>query len=206
MSIAIIDYDAGNLTSVARALHYLGFTAEITADPERLRSADQVIFPGVGAAAQCMANLRASGMAEALRDVVAAGTPVLGICIGMQLLMRRSDENGGVDCLGLIPGTVKRFQPVDRRLKVPHMGWNTVTLADRLLRHDVPEQSCFYFVHSYYCDPIEGPGVLRIAESDHGHRFCAGVRKGNLVAVQFHPEKSGRVGLQVLRNFLEGDR
>jgi glutamine amidotransferase len=201
MRVVIIDYQAGNLTSVKAALGRLGCQAEITADPAAVALADRVVFPGVGSAAACMANLRQAGLDRALRETVAAGKPLLGICIGMQLLFERSEEDGGVECLGLLPGTVRRFQLADPALKVPHMGWNTVEFAADPLADGVPVGSHFYFVHSYYCDPA--PGVAVMATSDHGIRFCAGVRRGNLAAVQFHPEKSGKVGLRFLENFLK---
>jgi imidazole glycerol-phosphate synthase subunit HisH len=201
MRVVIIDYQAGNLTSVKAALGRLGCQAEITADPAVVARADRVVFPGVGSAAACMANLRQAGLDRALRDTVAAGKPLLGICIGMQLLFERSEEDGGVDCLGLLPGAVRRFQLADPALKVPHMGWNTVDFAVDPLADCVPPGSHFYFVHSYYCDPA--PGVAVIATTDHGIRFCAGVRRDNLAAVQFHPEKSGKVGLRFLENFLK---
>ena len=202
MSVAIIDYRAGNLTSVQRALAHLGVAGEVTADPARIATADRVIFPGVGAAGSCMSNLVDTGMADALREAVASGRPVLGICVGMQLLFERSEEDGGVACTGLLPGEVQRFRPADRSLKVPHMGWNPVSFADgEPLAQGIPAGSAFYFVHSYFCAPADEAQV--IARSDHGESFCAGVRRDNLVAVQFHPEKSGPVGLQLLRNFLE---
>jgi len=202
MSISIIDYKAGNITSVLRAVRNLGHEdAAISADPAVIAAADRVIFPGVGAAGSCMANLRERGMDAALRDAVAAGTPVLGICIGMQLILDVSDEDGGVDCLGLVPGRVELIEPPDASYKVPHMGWNPVAFAaDEPLAEGVPEGSCFYFVHSFRCVPA--PGVQVIATTDHGVEICAGVRRDNLVAVQFHPEKSGEVGLRVLKNFL----
>ncbi len=200
MRVAILDYQAGNLTSVLRALAHLGQEAEITSDAQRLAHADKVIFPGVGAAGSCMANLHAAGLDAALRALVAAGTPLLCICVGMQLLFERSEEDGGVPCLGLLPGTVKRFRPRDHAIKVPHMGWNPPTLADDPLWRGIPAGTDFYFVHSYYCDP--GPAVSRIATAEHGEPFCAGVRQGALAAVQFHPEKSGPEGLRLLANFL----
>ena len=200
MTIAIIDYRAGNLTSVQRAVHRLGVEATISADPAVVTSAPAVIFPGVGAAASCMANLRAAGLDRALHDVVAAGTPLLGICIGMQLLFSHSEEDGGVDCLGLIPGTVRRFQPRDRSIKVPHMGWNRVRFAvAEPLAADLEPDPALYFVHSYHCVP-DDPAMV-VAHCDHGESFCAGVRHGSLVAVQFHPEKSGPVGLRILSAF-----
>src|SRR4051812_11464430 len=202
MRVAILDYQAGNLTSVERALAHLGHVAEVTSDPAVLARADRVIFPGVGAAGSCMGHLRAAGLDHALRPVIAAGKPLLCICIGMQLLFEHSEEDGGVDCLGVLPGTVKRFVASDPSIKIPHMGWNAVTLAADPLTAGIPDGSHFYFVHSYYCAPTPAAGTTLLAESEHGVRFCAGVRHGNLAAVQFHPEKSGPAGLKLLGNFL----
>lgn len=201
MRVAILDYRAGNLTSVQRALHHLGCHAEVTNDPAAVCAADRIIFPGVGAAASCMANLRELGLDQALRTVIAAGKPVLGICIGMQLLFDHSEEDGGTPCLGILPGTVRRFRPVDPAIKVPHMGWNALhwQTVDPLAA-GMTGDSHFYYVHSYYCDPAAGVTVT--ATCDHGQVFCAGIRRDNLAAVQCHPEKSGPVGLQLLRNFL----
>ncbi|MBA3708728.1 MAG: imidazole glycerol phosphate synthase subunit HisH [Planctomycetes bacterium] len=201
MRIALIDYQAGNITSVRRALASLGHEAVVSADPAVVAKADKVIFPGVGAAGSCMANLRAAGLDRSLREVIAAGTPVLCVCIGLQLLFESTEEDGGTSCLGLLPGSVVRFRPTDPALKVPHMGWNEVRFADDPLTRGLPT-SHFYFVHSYFCKP--GAGVRVIATSDHGEPFCAGVRKDNLVAFQFHPEKSGPAGLQLLANFVAG--
>jgi glutamine amidotransferase len=200
MSTAILDYDAGNLTSVQRALAHLGHEAVVTADPEVVDRAERVIFPGVGAAESCMASLNRKGLGDAIRRAVARDKPVLVICVGMQLLFERSAEDGGVPCLGILPGTVERFQPTDPTIKVPHMGWNPTRLRDPLLSAGIADESCFYYVHSYHCVP--GPGVEVIATADHGGPFCAGVRRGNLAAVQFHPEKSGTVGLRLMQNFL----
>jgi glutamine amidotransferase len=201
MRVAIIDYEAGNLTSVARAVRRLGHEAEVTADGARIAAADRVIFPGVGAAASCMTGLRARGQDRALMAAIASGRPVLGICVGMQLLFERSEEDGDTPCLGLLPGAVTRIRPADTACKVPHMGWNPVAmpLADPLFA-GIPEDTCFYFVHSYACRPASGVAV--IATTDHGEAICAGVRRDNLAAVQFHPEKSGDAGLQLLGNFL----
>lgn len=201
MRVVILDYQAGNLTSVQRALHHLGMEAEVTGDPATVCAADRIIFPGVGAAGACMANLRAAGLDQALRTVIAADKPVLGICIGMQLLFEHSEEDGGTACLGLLPGTVRRFRPTDAAIKVPHMGWNRLQwqVTDPLAA-GIPADSNFYYVHSYYCAPAAGVTVTAI--SDHGQGFCAGVRRGNLAAVQCHPEKSGPVGLRLLQNFL----
>ena len=202
MSTAILDYDAGNLTSVQRALAHLGHDAVVTADPQVVDRAERVIFPGVGAAGSCMASLNTKGLSDAIRRAVARDKPVLVICVGMQLLFERSAEDGGVPCLGILPGTVERFSPADRTLKVPHMGWNPTRFNDPVLGAGIAPDSCFYYVHSYHCVP--GPGVQVIATADHGGNFCAGVRRGNLAAVQFHPEKSGDVGLRLIRNFLDG--
>lgn len=202
MRTAILDYGAGNLTSVQRACAHLGCAADIVRDPSALAAADRIIFPGVGAAGAAMARLAESGLAAALRRAIAEGRPVLGICLGLQLLFEESAEDGGVACLGVLPGRVVRLEPADARCKVPHMGWNAVDFApDEPLAQGLPDRH-FYFVHSYVAQP--GPGVRTIAESEHGGRFCAGVRAGSLVAVQFHPEKSGAAGLALLGRFLAG--
>ena len=201
MRTVILDYDAGNLTSVQRACAHLGQETQIVRDPTAVDHADRVIFPGVGAAGSCMSSLEASGLGKALRRAIASGKPVLAICVGLQLLFERSDEDGGVPCLGILPGKVVRFQPTDHALKVPHMGWNDVAFAaDEPLAIGLPGRHCYY-VHSYYVEP--GPGVRVVAWSDHGVRFCAGIRRDNLAAFQFHPEKSGAVGLKLLANFLK---
>jgi glutamine amidotransferase len=197
--IAILDYQAGNATSVRRALASLGAEATITSDPAVVARAERVVFPGVGAAGSCMANLRSSGLDRAVSDVAASGRPLLVVCVGMQLLFEWSDEDGGTPCLGILPGKVVRFTPTDAQVKVPHMGWNEVAFASDPLARELPDRH-FYFVHSYHCVP--GPGVEVIATADHGGAFCAGVRRGQVAAVQFHPEKSGPAGLALLRNFL----
>jgi imidazole glycerol-phosphate synthase subunit HisH len=200
MRVAILDYKAGNATSVQRAAASLGFDAEVTSQPEAVARADKVIFPGVGAAGSCMENLRSAGLDQALHDAARSGRPVLCVCIGMQLLFERSAEDGGVDCLGLCPGRVERFSLSDRSLKIPHMGWNAVEHSGDPLFDGISAGTRFYFVHSYHCLPA--PGVPVIATSEHGGKFCAGVRRDNVAAVQFHPEKSGPAGLRLLRNFL----
>ncbi len=201
MRVAILDYQAGNLASVRRALAHLGVEAEVTDDPARIAIADRVIFPGVGAAASCMDNLTARGLDRAIAEFAATGRPLLGVCIGMQLLFERSEEDGGVACLGLLPGTVRRFRPSEPTLKVPHMGWSDVTTVADPLFDGIDAGSHFYFVHSYFCAPSAGVAV--IASADYGGRFCVGVRRGNVAAVQFHPEKSGAYGLRLLANFLK---
>ena len=201
--LAILDYDAGNLTSVARAVAHLGVTdAVVTKDPAVVAQADRIIFPGVGAAGSCMANFRRYGLDAALRAAVASSKPILVICVGMQLLFESSEEDGGTACLGVLPGRVVRFRPDDATIKVPHMGWNPTRFTDPVLGQGLPADPAFYYVHSYHCVP--GPGVEVIATAHHGVDFVAGVRRGSLAAVQFHPAKSGALGLRLMRNFLDG--
>lgn len=201
--IAIVDYRAGNLTSVARALHFLEKPCRITSDPDELRRASRIIFPGVGAAGEAMSHLRQAGLDHLLRECVQEGKPVLGICMGTQVILEHSEEND-TTCLGIVAGCVKRF-PDDlrqdgERLKIPHMGWNRVAFQkDHSVFHGLPEGAEFYFVHSYYPEPADFELVAGWTE--YGLRFCAALAYKNLVAVQFHPEKSGRPGLQILNNF-----
>ena len=200
MRVAILDYGAGNLASVRRAFAHLGAEAVITADPQVITGAERVVCPGVGAAASCMGALKGSGTDAALRAALGAGRPVLGICLGLQLLFEHSEEDGGTPCLGILPGRVIRFRCTDPGLKIPHMGWNPTVLTDPVLGRSLPQESLFYYVHSYHVVP--GPGVQVVATSDHGGTFCAGVRRDNLVAMQFHPEKSGPAGLRLLADFI----
>jgi glutamine amidotransferase len=200
--IAIVDYRAGNLTSVARALEHLGHRCEITDDATRIRRADRVILPGVGAAGATMENLRALGLDRVLRDDVAqAGKPFLGICIGIQILMERSEEDRA-ECLGVIAGNVVRFPAANggERLKVPQIGWNRVRQTKpHPVFAGVPDNTHFYFVNSYY--PVPADSSLRIATSDYGVPFTTAIARDNVIATQFHLEKSGAVGLKLLDNF-----
>ena len=200
--IAIVDYKAGNLTSVARALEHLGHRCEVTNRPESVRAADRVILPGVGAAGATMESLHALGLDEVLsNDVARAGKPFLGICIGIQVLLDRSEEDDA-RCLGIIAGRVVRFPAaVDGRpLKVPQIGWNHVRqVRPHPIFHGVPDDSHFYFVNSYY--PIPDDSALTIAISDYGVPFCAAIARDNVIATQFHLEKSGAAGLRMLDNF-----
>ncbi|MCZ6795851.1 MAG: imidazole glycerol phosphate synthase subunit HisH [Planctomycetota bacterium] len=204
--IAVLDYGAGNLTSVALAVRHLGREPFITRDPEDVRRAERVIFPGVGAAQACMASLRSLGLDDALREAHAAGKPILGICIGCQVIFSRSEEDGGTDCLGLLPGEVVRLRFAGGvRRKVPHMGWNEVRVrGEHPLFRGVPEKSQFYFVHSYHPRP-EDEALVRGTAVYGGIEFAAVVAQGNLAAVQFHAEKSGPPGLRLLENFLTWD-
>jgi glutamine amidotransferase len=200
--IAIIDYQAGNLTSVRLALDALGAKSCVTADPELVRRAKRVVLPGVGAVGSAMRSLQASGLAEALRAAVAAGTPLLGVCLGMQLLFERSEEDGGTAALGILPGRVRRFAPTDPRVKIPHMGWNAVVRArPHPLLAGIPDAAEFYFVHSYYCAPAAAE--LGVAHTEYaGIQFACAVGRGNVFATQFHPERSGRIGLRIYESFL----
>ncbi len=203
--IAIIDYNAGNLTSVRLALEHIGAPCEITREPARIRAAERVIFPGVGAAGEAMKHLRALGLRETLQAVVESGTPFLGICLGTQVIFEFSEEDGGTPCLGLIPGKVRRFTPSDPHCKIPQMGWNTVEFARaHPLFAGIEERSEFYFVHSYY--PAASDPAYIVGETDYADvRFASAVGKANLFATQFHPERSGRVGLRLLENFSKWD-
>ena len=192
--IVIVDYKAGNLTSVMLAFDALGAETLVTSDPEMVRAADRVVFPGVGAAASAMENLRSLGLVEAVREAASA-KPFLGICLGMQILFEHSAEDGGVDLLGVLPGKVRRF-PVVPGCKVPEIGWNQVK---GLRVEGVPDGSEFYFVHSYYAE--KGAYTAGVTEYA-GIEFTSAVRKDNLLATQFHPEKSGRIGLFLLSSFL----
>ena len=200
--IAIVDVCAGNLRSVEKALAAVGGEAVVTADPEVVRRADKLVVPGQGAIGPFVAGLAARGLEAPLREALSRGVPYLGICLGMQVLFDESEEGGGVAGLGLIAGRVERLRPRDPALKIPHMGWNQLHRhrADALLA-DVPEGAEVYFVHSYHAVPAD-PGVI-VLTTDHGGPVCAAVRQGNVFACQFHPEKSQRRGLALLRAFVE---
>ena len=199
--IAIVDYKAGNLTSVKLAFEALGIEAVVTDKASGILAADRVVFPGVGAAGASMRNLAELGLAEALRTVIRRGTPFLGICVGMQILLDRSEEDGGVPTLGFIPGEVRLFRPTNRADKVPQIGWNGVRFRrPHPVFAGVEDDTEFYFVHSYYpapADPADCVGVTDYA----GVEFAAVIGRANLVATQFHIEKSGRIGLKVFQNF-----
>lgn len=199
----IVDYDAGNLRSVQRACAEVGVQAEITNDPEGVRAAERIIFPGVGAAGSAMRSLRARDLDAALTEAVAGGTPVLGICLGLQISLERSEENDQTT-LGIIPGEVRRFALSDPALKVPHMGWNEVRVVrEHPLLEGVAPGDEFYFVHAYYPVPRHDGVVCAVA--DYEGDFCCALGSANYFATQFHPEKSGRVGLRLLERFARWD-
>ena len=199
--IAIVDYKAGNLTSVKLAFKALGIEAVVTDQAADILAADRVVFPGVGAAGASMRHLAELNLTQTLKTVVARGTPFLGICVGMQILLDRSEEDGGTATLGLIPGDVRLFRPSDSADKVPQIGWNTVRFNRRHpVFEGVEDETEFYFVHSYYPMPT-GPAD-RLGVTDYaGVTFTSVVGWANLVATQFHIEKSGRIGLRVFENF-----
>lgn len=192
----------GNLRSVQKALERVGAEAIVTSDPEAIAAAEKVILPGVGAFGDAIAELRARSLIEPIKESIAAGKPFLGICLGLQMLFDIGYEGGEQPGLGVVAGRVERFR-ADCGLKIPHMGWNQVTFAqsDCPLMKGIPEQAHFYFVHSYYVVPSDS-SVTWLA-CDYAGEFCAAIRRGNLFATQFHPEKSQRDGLQMLKNFAE---
>ena len=199
MNIAIIDYGAGNLRSVVNAVNHLGYQPGITKCAADVLAAQMVILPGVGAAETAMTNLRAFGLTDAIRQVIAENRPFLGICLGLQILFSATEEGGGGhECLGVFQGQVRKLPA---GLKIPQMGWNQVrqTLAHPIFA-GIPDNTNFYFVHSYYADPEDKSLVA--GETEYGIPFCSVVARGNLVATQFHPEKSGDDGLKIYANFI----
>lgn len=200
--IAIIDYDAGNVKSVEKAIEHLGYSAKLTRDRQDIMNADSVILPGVGAFGDAMNRLSEYDLVPVIKDVVSQNTPFLGICLGLQLMFDSSEESPGAQGLSLLPGKVIRIP--DKGLKVPHIGWNSLDYpnAGRLFE-GIPEQSYVYFVHSYYLKAKNSSDVA--ATSDYGIVYDAAVESGNIYATQFHPEKSSDVGLMILKNFVEID-
>ncbi len=197
-TISIVDYQAGNVRSVQKAIEAVGAQARITGDPEDIARSDALVFPGQGACDSSMRRLRERGLVEPIRDFIMGGRPFLGVCLGLQLLLEDSNE-GSEPCLGVLPGRVRRLPP---GTKVPHMGWNEVSLrGDHPVFAGVPSGSYFYFVHSYYADPEDESVVL--GTTSYGLDFCSAAAWDNVVAVQFHPEKSGDLGLRIYRQFID---
>jgi len=197
--IAIVDYVAGNLRSVANAISRLGYQPKITSSPADLLNAQAVILPGVGAAADTMKNLKRLGLASPIRQLITEERPFFGVCIGLQVLFTSTEEGGWHECLDIIPGRVRKLPA---GLKVPHMGWNQVKQkASHPIFSGIPDEANFYFVHSYYVEPDDKSLVA--GETDYGVPICSVIARGNLVATQFHPEKSGEFGLKMYSNFLK---
>ena len=202
--IAIIDYDAGNIASVGKALHFLGRETVLTREEKAILEADQVILPGVGSFGDAMGNLRRFGLDQVIEEVVRRKIPFLGICLGLQLLFESSEEAPGVAGLGILKGSIRKI-PAAEGLKIPHMGWNLLRLCnDGRLFQGISQEPYVYFVHSYYLQAQEEEIVRATAE--YGVSIHASVEKGNVFACQFHPEKSSRVGLQILKNFASLER
>ena len=209
--VAVIDYGMGNLHSVTKAIEYVGRELDedtevlVTSNAHDISQSDRVVFPGVGAIRDCMAEIKRLGIDNKIQDAIKE-KPILAICVGMQALMKQSEENHGVQCIGLFDGRVKLFgDPLldseNNILKVPHMGWNQVRQTkNHALWRDIPDDSRFYFVHSYYAVPARKESVYAL--TDYEDQFASVISKDNLIATQFHPEKSGRVGLRLLSNFL----
>ncbi len=202
--IVIVDYGMGNLRSVEKAIASIGASSVISNDPDAISKADKLVIPGVGAFGDCMKNIRAYGIEDAVKQSIAKGMPVIGICLGMQMLFEDGDENPGVKGLGLMKGSVKGFDhnlSAGKGLKIPHMGWNIVRqIKKSFLFEGIPDKSYFYFVHSYYPSPVED---VSIGITDHGIDFTSVIQKDNVVATQFHPEKSQANGLKLLSNFVK---
>ncbi len=202
--IVVIDYGAGNLRSVARALAHVDEAPIVSADPSDIDRAAGVVLPGVGAAADTMENLRSRRLVEPITEYIAAGGPFLGVCMGLQALFEWSEEGDGQDCLDILPGKIRRFPP-SPGLKVPHMGWNTVEwVREHPVVEGIPSGSYFYFVHSFY--PVAGDPSLVLGETKYGVSFPSVVARDNVVATQFHPEKSGDHGLRIYENFVRWAR
>ncbi len=200
--IAIVDYGMGNLRSVEKAFLKIGAKAHVTGEPSDLNNAEALVLPGVGAFADCMRNLREKDLLEVVISSIEKGKPYLGICLGLQILFEESEEFGLNKGLGIISGKVRRFSFKNKELKIPHMGWNSIKIIKRApIFTDIPEESYFYFVHSYYVEPSDTSVISTLTE--YGHPFVSSIWKDNIIATQFHPEKSQALGLKVLKGFVE---
>lgn len=197
MDTAIVDYGTGNIRSVLKAVEFSGYSAEVIDTPEKISAAKSLIIPGQGSSGYAMKKLHEKQLVNPIIDYIKQQRPFFGVCLGLQLLMETSEEDPE-PCLGIISGEVKRFK---HELKIPHMGWNQVQFTrQNPVFSDIPEDSFFYFVHSYYVDPLDDNIVL--GKTDYGLNFCSAIAKDNIIATQFHPEKSGEIGLSLYRNFL----
>ena len=196
--IAILDYGAGNLKSVSKALDFLGAEHKITNSPKEIAKTDKLIFPGVGNFGDVMALLNEKKLTEPIKSFISSGKPYLGICLGLQILYESSEESPGINGLGILEGNARRFKI---GFKVPHIGWNTIKIRKKsMLFSGIIDENYFYFVHSYYVNPKYMKSIL--TTTDYGTEFVSGIEAGNIFAVQFHPEKSGKIGLRLLENFL----
>jgi glutamine amidotransferase len=218
--IVIIDYGMGNLHSVRKALEVCGARVKVSSSPADIKKAQKIVFPGVGAFGAAMKELKRRGLEAPIKEAIAAGKPFLGLCLGLQLLFDKSEEAPGVRGLGILRGEVKKFRasysaqrtsskdkkPVKEKLKIPHMGWNSIVHSPKSIAHrskilkDIPDGSYMYFVHSYYVKPKDKKVIL--TKTGYGLDFASGVHSGNVYALQFHPEKSQELGLRILRNFI----
>ena len=198
--IAVVDYDAGNVKSVEKAIEKLGAKHILTSDPAEIAKADAVILPGVGNFGDCVSKLKERGLDASLKEYAASGKPFLGICVGLQLLFDESEESPGVKGLSILPGKIKRF-PGSADLKVPQIGWNDIIESKGRLLEGIDKETYFYFVHSYYLE-CEDPSIVT-SRTEYGITYDSSVEKGNVFATQFHPEKSSDAGLKVLSNFLK---
>jgi len=197
LDTAIVDYGTGNIRSVLKAVEFSGYSAEVIDTPEKISAAKSLIIPGQGSSGYAMKKLHEKQLVNPIIDYIKQQRPFFGVCLGLQLLMETSEEDPE-PCLGIISGEVKRFK---HELKIPHMGWNQVQFTrQNPVFSDIPEDSFFYFVHSYYVDPLDDNIVL--GKTDYGLNFCSAIAKDNIIATQFHPEKSGEIGLSLYRNFL----
>lgn len=199
--IAIIDYDMGNLKSVSKALEKVGASVCVTRDPKKIRNAEKIVLPGVGAFGKCMENLKNYELMGVINESIKSGKWFLGICLGLQLLFEESEEFGPVKGLGILKGNVVKFR--GSGLKIPHMGWNQIRRKSEVtspLLDEIPENSSFYFVHSYYVNPADKK--IMSSETEYGLPFCSSIQKENILATQFHPEKSQKLGLKMLENFV----
>ncbi len=208
-SVAVIDYGMGNLHSIAKALQHASpeVDVRVVSDKKSILAADRVVFPGVGGIRDCMHALQETGLTAVITEV-AQTKPLLGVCLGMQAMLSNSEENGGTECLNLIPGQVIHFakdlqDAQGQRLKIPHMGWNKVQQHQHPLWHNIAQESRFYFVHSYFAQPSDSSAM--VATTEYSEAFACAIARDNVFAVQFHPEKSQTVGLQLLQNFLHWD-
>ena len=197
MDTAIVDYGTGNIRSVLKAVEFSGYSAEVIDTPEKISAAKSLVIPGQGSSGYAMKKLREKHLVNPIIDYIKQQRPFFGVCLGLQLLMETSEEDPE-PCLGIISGEVKRFK---HELKIPHMGWNQVQFTrQNPVFSEIPEDSFFYFVHSYYVDPLDENIVL--GKTDYGLNFCSAIAKDNIIATQFHPEKSGEIGLSLYKNFL----